>query len=239
MSEKQMSERQMSSYAGGQGKSLLIFIIFTVSVMLLILSLSIAAPLVIRPFYYAHITALKLPESTGWSYAEIKQAYDEMMDFCMNGAPFGAGILRWSEEGMQHFADCRVLFMFDFKMMAAGAVLLVLGHILYAITGKKTLRPLGKGPLFWAAAALAAFFILLVILVAAVDFDSAFVTFHHLFFPGKCNWLFDPAADQIILVLPEVFFMDAAIFIVVLILLFCVLAVLADRRFFSRRSIKA
>ena len=47
------------------------------------------------------------------------------------------------------------------------------------------------------------------------------VSYTHLFFPGKDNWLFDPATDQIILVMPEEFFRNCAILIGVVLLVCC------------------
>ena len=49
--------------------------------------------------------------------------------------------------------------------------------------------------------------------LAATNFDRAFVIFHSLFFPGKDNWIFDYRTDQIILVLPQDFFMHCAMLI--------------------------
>ena len=49
--------------------------------------------------------------------------------------------------------------------------------------------------------------------LVALDFNSAFLVFHALFFAGKDNWLFDPATDEIIDALPEEFFMNCAILI--------------------------
>ena len=65
-------------------------------------------------------------------------------------------------------------------------------------------------------------------LLASVDFERAFVVFHALFFPGKDNWLFDPAVDQIILILPEVFFRNCALLIGGLILLWCAILIGTD-----------
>jgi len=64
--------------------------------------------------------------------------------------------------------------------------------------------------------------------LAAADFDRAFVIFHSLFFPGKGNWLFDPAKDQIINILPQTFFMNCAILILILLLLGCLALILWD-----------
>ena len=54
------------------------------------------------------------------------------------------------------------------------------------------------------------------------------MVFHAIFFPGKDNWIFDPAADQIILVMPEVFFRNCALLIGGVLLACCAGLVLWD-----------
>ena len=205
------------------------FFLHTLSLIFLIFSAAVALPLVWRGFYYMHINALHLTEITPWSYDEIRAAYDEMMDFCMHGAPFGTGVLKWSEEGMLHFADCRVLFMLDLRVLLVSFTAVVL---LLAFGKPRNIsmpKICGRGPFFWAGVIPAVIFIALVVLVALTDFDQAFVTFHHMFFPGKSNWLFNPYEDEIINVLPEVFFMDCAILIVVVIVVLSIVSILIDR----------
>lgn len=53
---------------------------------LAVLSGSIAAPLLCRPFYYAHIDALGLVEYTGLTREQITEAFDQMMDYCLGPA---------------------------------------------------------------------------------------------------------------------------------------------------------
>jgi integral membrane protein (TIGR01906 family) len=53
----------------------------------------------------------------------------------------------------------------------------------------------------------------------AVGFDRFFVTFHEIFFSND-DWLFNPATDPIINVLPETFFMHCFILFFVLIEVF-------------------
>ena len=101
-----------------------IAIVKTVSWMLFILSFSIAAPIVCPPFYYLHIKAMHLPETTGFSFQQIKTAYNEMLRFCIFGGEFSCGDLRWSESGRDHFADCSVLFHLDFIVLAISLILL-------------------------------------------------------------------------------------------------------------------
>ena len=94
----------------------------TVILALLVLSASIAVPILFRPFYYIQIDALRLPERTGWPEGVIREAYDEVLDFCVLGTPFGTGELSWSESGRSHFADVRVLFRADFLVLGVTAV---------------------------------------------------------------------------------------------------------------------
>jgi integral membrane protein (TIGR01906 family) len=202
--------------------------LMTVGIFLLILSGSIAVPLLCRPFYYAHIQALHLPELTGYTTTQIKEAFDQMMDFCLYDAPFATGDLKWSLSGMEHFADCAVLFRLDLKVLCASVVVLIVCALLYK-AGFRAVNVKGHGPFFWAGSVLAAAFVVIAGL-AATDFDRAFVTFHHMFFPGKSNWIFDPNVDEIINILPEVFFRNCAILIVVVMFVLCAAAIVYDIR---------
>jgi integral membrane protein (TIGR01906 family) len=195
---------------------------------LLVLSASIAVPLLCRPFYYAHIEALNLDGYTGLSVEQIREAFDQVMDYCLGLRPdFAAGVLPFSESGASHFADVRVLFLLDLWVAVISLAALV---ILFIISRRKKLTPaplLGHGPGFWAAIGLGGLF-LIVGGLAATNFERAFVIFHSLFFPGKTNWLFDWRTDPIILLLPEDFFRNCAILILALLIFWCVILIVAD-----------
>ena len=197
------------------------------ALMALVLSAAIAVPLVWRGFYYLHIDALQLPAKTGWTAIEIRAAFDEMMDYCVFGAAFGTGVMKWSAEGYAHFADCELLFRLDFTILAVSLAAVLL---LWNMGREYEAVPFGKrGPLFWAGSLLAGVFVVIGGL-AALDFDRAFVIFHSLFFPGKSNWIFDWRVDEIILVLPQVVFRNYGILIVGLLLAGCVGLMLADKK---------
>jgi len=196
---------------------------------LLILSASIAAPILIRPFYYVQIDALELPQRTGWSRETIREAYDQVLDFCVLGKPFGTGRLAWSEAGRSHFADVQRLFWLDFALLGGAVLGLAALFLVKKRRGLAFHRFLGRGPGFWAGS-LTVVLALAVGLLAALDFDRAFVVFHALFFPGKDNWIFDPAQDQIILVMPEVFFRNCALLIGGVLVLCCIGLMVWDLR---------
>ena len=162
----------------------------TVILALLVLSASIAVPILFRPFYYIQIDALRLPERTGWPEEVIREAYDEVLDFCVLGTPFGTGELSWSESGRSHFADVRVLFRADFLVLGVTAV------------------------------------------------SAAFTVFHAVFFPGKDNWLFNPATDEIILIMPERFFLNCALLIGAVLLSACGALIAGDLLSAHRRKKK-
>lgn len=197
---------------------------------LFVLTGSIALPIVLRPFYYAHIGPLALEETTGLSREQIIRSYDEMMDFCTGRTrEFSTGILPHSLSGRAHFEDVRRLFLLDLWAAAITGGLLLGWQLLARKIPLQPYRFQNRGFAFWGSVGLSCGF-LLVGALAAVDFSRAFLVFHSLFFPGKTNWLFDPRTDPIINILPEVFFRNCAVFILVLMLLMCTLFILWDLR---------
>ncbi len=201
-------------------QSKLLTLLLAVSTAAVLLTAAIAVPILCRPFYYAHIGPLRLEETTGHTRVEIRDAYNEMLDYCLGGEEFSTGVLRWSESGKAHFTDVRVLFLLDLKVLAAAGAVLLLTLAAARLARLRPARLLGRGPAFWGGAGLGGLFLILGAL-AALDFDRAFVVFHALFFPGKSNWLFDPRTDEIINILPEVFFRNCAILILTLLILGC------------------
>lgn len=218
-------------------RSKLLFCVLTVAFALLVLTGAIATVLLLsRPFYAIHLKVLNLSEGTPWTEDEILCAFDEMISFCLLGTPFGTGVLRWSESGKSHFADCAKLFRLDFAVLSVSLLILIMCLILR----KKNIvpaRPLGRGCTFWGGILLSVSFAVIAIL-AASDFDAAFVIFHKIFFPGKENWLFDYNTDEIIRVLPQVFFRNCAIAIVALILLGCTALIVYDFLHYRKKKNK-
>ena len=119
-----------------QSKSL--SVLLAVLTACLVLSSSVAVPILCRPFYYAHIGPLGLVQATGLTEEAIRQAYDEMLDFCLGAPEFSTGALSWSQSGRDHFADVRVLFLLDLAVLALSAALLLLWFLLG--------RRMGLGP---------------------------------------------------------------------------------------------
>ena len=211
-------------------QSKLIAVCFALFTALLVVSGSIAVPLLCRPFYYAHISPMGLGEEVGLTREEVVQTYNEVMDYCLGlTEEFTLTHLIWSDEGASHFADTQLLFLLDLRILLFSAAALVLLWAMCRFGGYKAYRFKGRVPAFWAAAGLGAFFAVCGV-IGAVDFDFFFVLFHLVLFPGKDNWLFSYKKDPVIYLLPQDFFMHCALLIFLLIAASCAALLLAERK---------
>ena len=204
-------------------------LLFALALVLFLLTAAISLPIYARGFYYAHIDALELPALTGRSKEEIREAYDQVLDYLTKpGREFGTGVFPYSQDGAAHFADCKVLFDLNRNVLILSCSLLA-ALLLLRKLGKTAAYRLGKrSAAFWAAI-VALVLPIVVGCLAALNFDRAFVIFHSLFFPGKDNWIFDWHADAIIQVLPQDFFMHCALLIGVGLLTMSLLVLFLDR----------
>lgn len=192
-------------------KKRLLSLLCAVCVFLFLLTAAIGLPIYVRPFYYAHIGACDLEERSGYSEAEIREAYDEVLDYLtLPGREFGTGVMPCSEAAADHFADCKGLFDLNGGMLIGSACVLLLLFIMRRKWGPYRIGK--RSAAFWAAV-LSVTAPIIIGGLAAIDFDRAFVIFHSIFFPGKSNWLFNWYDDQIIRVLPQEFFRNCAILI--------------------------
>ena len=202
--------------------NVLLSVVFAIAAVVLLITFSIGLPIYVRPFYYAHVDALDMPEKTGFEREVIIDAYDEVLDFLtLDGREFGTGELLHSEEGKGHFEDCKVLFDLNRNALLISLAVVVLLLVLNKLGVIRLARPLGYPITFLSGISTLTLFATLAVVVAQ-DFSSAFTVFHKIFFPGKDNWLFNPYTDEIILVMPQQFFMDCAILICASILLISV-----------------
>lgn len=190
---------------------------------LTIISASVVFTLAFRPLYYLDISALDIPEQSGYSKEEIRDNYDVLIDYNMS---FGSRRLElpslaMSEPGRIHFEEVRDIFHLFKYMAMAGAVLSITGivfcirrreHKYLKLTSILTVvLPAGLG------------------ILVALNWDWAFVAFHHLAFDND-YWIFDPVTDPVITILPDIFFLHCALMILACVVLGSLICGLAYRR---------
>jgi len=192
------------------------FLCFFIAIFMI--SFAIAFVIIFRPYYYWNIEWLELEEKTGYTYEQITEAYDDVMDFLVFGDEFKTGELKYSEEGKSHFEDCKWLFTLDFVCLFVSSAYLILIAILQKL--KKIKLEFKKfSPGIYAIIGTGVVFLALSIW-GIIDFDSLFTAFHKVCFPGKDNWVFSPSKDQIIRILPTELWMNFCILIIIILIMF-------------------
>lgn len=134
-----------------------------------------------------------LEQAVGMKYGTIMKNYAQMMDYLIN--PFN---WRWhlsdfgsSAPGRLHFLDCKKLFLLNFGVFIGTGLIVAKFHRVRAKFNKVFLW-IGIGGIVLA-------------LLMMLNFDEFFVVFHEVLFRNS-DWLFDPAKDPVINILPEEFF---------------------------------
>lgn len=188
--------------------------IAALSLAIFTVTFSVVAVLNFRQAYYLQVPKIAA-ENPKYSESMIKSNYDILIDY---QSPFGPDKLvldglPMSEGGEFHFYEVRQIFL---KVIFTMASSLAVSVVMFIILRKK-----GLGYMKWSG--LLTVLIPLVLAVPFIlDFSTAFVVFHEIAFSNDF-WLFDPAVDPIITILPEWFFMQEAFLIIGIILVLAVL----------------
>lgn len=158
------------------------------------------------------INRLNVAESSGLSVEEIKSNYDALIEY---NSVFYRGDLEFptlamSESGRIHFEEVKVIFV-ALQLMG---IILGLISVIWAVIKIRN----GDYKFLRLSAILSLLLPITVAVFIATNWNRTFVLFHELFFNNN-YWIFDAATDPVITILPDRFFMDSAILIVVLIIL--------------------
>lgn len=135
----------------------------------------------------------------------------------------------FNEQDRFHMAEVRDLFIggLNLRLMSCAVAIFCL---VFLFVSKSNVRTIVCRS-FQGVLGLTVFLGVLFGIAAAVDFNAVFVQFHHVFFDNDL-WLFDPAEDYMIRMLPEGLFADMVVriglFFVSGLLLLFLLSILPD-----------
>ena len=193
-----------------------------------LVAIGLAIAVNLRPLYYLNISWLKLPETSGLNAVVIKENYNALIDYC---SPFYRGELvfpsiRASESGLKHFADVKTIFT---AIYIAGAVSIVICTISFIIKRKNN-----EYKHLLVCGIIAIIIPVLLVIFSLINFNAVFLLFHMLVFSDN-NWIFDPATDPIIDLLPETYFMECALIIATVVIIGAVIVII---RYFVRKKNK-
>lgn len=127
----------------------------------------------------------------------------------------------FNEQDRFHMGEVRDLFIGGLNIRLGACVAAVLCILFLIITHADLKKIIPRS--YWIALGVTGTAVLLIGIAAVIDFNAVFVQFHHIFFDNDL-WIFDPAEDYMIRMLPEGLFYDmviriGAIFVVGLVVL--------------------
>lgn len=179
------------------------------------------------PLFYSLISPLNLTESNYLSQKTIIYNFNTLMAYLLN--PFKRALhmpdFKSSSEGLHHFADVKNLFIFAILV----TIVLSVPTVLF-IKNRRYIQVYQELKLC----------LMLPVFVTVISlfggFDTIFITFHKLLF-RNADWLFDPATDPVINILPESYFMACFILFGLIYLLFwSTLLVKTKRRIYHAKN---
>ncbi len=173
--------------------------------MLFLLSLSILLTIYLTwVFYPMEIQWLHLTNRVYLKPETIQYNFQILMNYLTN--PFSQILempdFRSSAAGLHHFAVVKNLFH-----LAQLVALVTLPSFYFFVK-----RIVKKGFLSLYRKSLLSLVVLPLLIGLGgvlIGFDQFFTLFHQILFVGDDTWLFDPAKDPVILILPETFFLHA------------------------------
>lgn len=157
-----------------------------------------------RTFYRLLLSPLGIAKNSGFTRDEILLNYNCLIDYC---SPFCHKELAFpslasSSSALSHFAEVKKIFQAFYLVLSfaggLGALLLVL---LPLPERKEAIRLAGMLCLLLPAFLMALFFG-----IFRGNFHDIFTFMHHILFRNM-DWLFNPATDPVILILPEQYFL--------------------------------
>ena len=156
--------------------------------------------------YPLEISYFALPDKVHLKAETIQYNFNILMNYLTN--PFSQKLampdFRSSVAGLHHFQAVKYLFH-----LAQVVFVLTLPALIFFI--QKVIK---KGFLAFYQRNLLILGLLpfvMICLAGLIGFNSFFTLFHQVLFVGDNTWLFDPAKDPVIWILPEEFFMHAFI----------------------------
>ena len=197
-------------------------------------------------FYQKEYEKYQVTESLYMDMEDVMEVTSYMMDYLIGKEEVlsieteveGRTQDFFNEQDRLHMEDVKNLFLGGLKLRTV-MLLLAAVLVLFLILTKTELMKMLTGAYF---AALGVFAVLIAGLLVsfAVDFTASFTVFHEIFFTNDL-WMFDPAEDYMIRMLPEGFFYDmvmriGAFFVGGLVLLFAVMMAVRQKAFWKYRG---
>jgi len=156
---------------------------------------------------------------TGLPVEELNRGADQIKEYFGNDADFldlrvnfgGSVVSLYKEREILHMVDVKALMQSVFSITRWSGVALLILLVAGAFTLRRNAAPLLLRTLRWSAIGTGAFLVVFGA-TAAINFGWLFTQFHFLSFANDL-WLLDPYNDFLLIMFPQRFFFEAALFI--------------------------
>ncbi|MGT2959615.1 TIGR01906 family membrane protein [Streptococcus caballi] len=204
---------------------------WTFTTWLWLLSVAVLLTIYLAWFIYPlEVSYLGLEKVVFLTKKTILSNFNILMNYLTN--PFAHRLslpaFHSSKSGLKHFADVKHLF----HLAQAVFVLLSLPTWRF-LKNSRAEKSLFLHQRVFITAALAPIIIGLAALLTG--FDTFFTLFHQVLFPGDSSWLFNPATDPVIWILPEEFFLHCFLVFFVIYELIMLILVFKGKRELKQR----
>ncbi|WP_315119394.1 TIGR01906 family membrane protein [uncultured Clostridium sp.] len=187
-------------------------ILFSIFISLFFIISAVKLTVNFKPLYRFDIKHLNIVENSGFSIEDIKQNYNYLIKYITshNKEDFKIPNLPSSDEGALHFREVKNIFIkLDYLFFISSIITILALH--YCKKNKDY-------TVFKYVSIFLISIPLILLITFLINFDKVFVIFHKLFFSND-YWIFDPAKDPVINMLPQDFFMHCGILINIFIII--------------------
>lgn len=197
-------------------------ILFSVILAVLVMSIAAKISLNYRGIYYTDIERLNISKTVNMESQVIRTNYNSIIDYLQGKSEkLNTPDFKMSQQGRAHFDDVRKLYKQIDKIFYISLFISIIGMVIFSINRLFDYLKYSAWILIVLPSVLSIF--------AFTDFNFIFTLFHKISFSNDL-WLFDPAEDPVINILPEKYFMHQAIFIMLIILISAMLMLFAYKK---------
>ncbi len=199
----------------------IVFAIWIISIPILIIASTVNVFAGSSSLYRWGFNRYQIADKTGITDLQLTKVGEAMAGYLVGGVNSpqvlvdlkGQKRLLYSEKEIVHLKDVReIVWLFQLLQIISVVLFIASGLVLYLKKGPATLL---------SGAKIGAVVIIsitgLLIAWSLIDFDSLFILFHLISFSNDL-WILDPSRDYLIMMFPQGFFNDAAILMVISIL---------------------
>lgn len=219
-------------------KKIMLFLI-ALSAILLSITLSINTVTKDKNYYYDYSRKNNIKEYAHLDTEKLENMYSNLVDYIYSGEK---SLINkdFNDREVSHMHDVHKLYNLNTTIAYISSGFLI-AFIIYLVISYKKNKNLYKELRYLRNVTLIILLAIIILIgIISIDFDSAFIKFHEIFFNNDL-WLLDPKTDVMIRMLPQDFFMNEAFRIIKtlffnLVIFFIILTVNIKRYKLSQRS---